>query len=74
MVGVSSGLAATLGVLAPSQESFVQMATCMGAGMYCKKSSVQNCDTVSVIVEVPTVKLIKTAIKLQSRYIANLLP
>lgn len=32
MVGVSSGLAATLGVLAPSQESFVQMATCMGAG------------------------------------------
>ena len=36
MVGVSSGLAATLGVLAPSQESFVQMATCMGAGMYRK--------------------------------------
>lgn len=32
MVGVSAGVAATLGVLAPTQESFVQMATCMGAG------------------------------------------
>ena len=32
MVGVSTGIAATLGILAPSQESFAQMAACMGTG------------------------------------------
>lgn len=32
MIGVSSGLAATLGVVKPSQELLTQMAVCMGSG------------------------------------------
>ncbi|XP_052260057.1 NAD(P) transhydrogenase, mitochondrial-like [Dreissena polymorpha] len=32
MIGVSSGLAATVGILAPTPESFAQMAACVGAG------------------------------------------
>ncbi|KAL8607666.1 hypothetical protein ACOMHN_039340 [Nucella lapillus] len=32
MIGVSSGVAATLGLLKPSPELFAQMATCMGLG------------------------------------------
>lgn len=32
MIGVSSGVAATLGLLKPSLENFTQMAACMGAG------------------------------------------
>lgn len=32
MIGVSSGLAATIGILAPSPESFAQMAACVGTG------------------------------------------
>jgi hypothetical protein len=34
MIGVSSGVAATLGLLKPSPENFMQMAACMGAGTY----------------------------------------
>lgn len=37
MIGVSGGITATLGILQPSMENFVQMAALMGAG---KKSSV----------------------------------
>ena len=33
MIGVSSGVAATLGLLKPSPENFMQMAACMGAGI-----------------------------------------
>jgi NAD(P) transhydrogenase len=32
VIGVSSGIAATLGIIQPSAEVFTQMATCMGAG------------------------------------------
>lgn len=32
MIGVSSGIVATLGLLKPSLENFTQMAACMGAG------------------------------------------
>lgn len=32
MIGVSSGLAATLGIIKPSAELFTQMAACMGSG------------------------------------------
>ncbi|XP_045181151.2 NAD(P) transhydrogenase, mitochondrial-like [Mercenaria mercenaria] len=32
MIGVSSGLAATVGLLAPTPESFAQMAACVGTG------------------------------------------
>lgn len=32
MIGVSSGLAATIGLLAPNPESFAQMAACVGTG------------------------------------------
>jgi NAD(P) transhydrogenase len=34
MIGVSSGVAATLGLLKPSPELFAQMATCMGLGKF----------------------------------------
>lgn len=32
MIGVSSGVAATLGLLSPSTETLVQMGACMGVG------------------------------------------
>jgi H+-translocating NAD(P) transhydrogenase len=32
MIGVSSGLAATLGIIKPSNELLTQMAACMGSG------------------------------------------
>jgi NAD(P) transhydrogenase len=32
MIGVAGGIAATLGILKPSPEQFVQMAACMGTG------------------------------------------
>lgn len=32
MIGVSSGIAATVGLLAPTPESFAQMAACVGTG------------------------------------------
>jgi NAD(P) transhydrogenase len=34
MIGVSSGIAATVGLLAPTPESFAQMAACIGTGIY----------------------------------------
>jgi len=33
MIGVSSGVAATVGLLAPTHESLIQMAACIGTGM-----------------------------------------
>lgn len=40
MIGVSGGLAATLGIVKPSNELLVQMGACMGSGMFvisCRK-------------------------------------
>jgi len=34
MIGVSSGIAATLGIVKPSNELLVQMGACMGSGEY----------------------------------------
>lgn len=34
MIGVASGIAATLGLLKPDPELFTQMATCMGLGKH----------------------------------------
>lgn len=34
MIGVSSGVVATLGLLKPTPENFMQMAACMGAGTF----------------------------------------
>jgi len=35
MIGVSSGIAATLGIIKPSNELLVQMGACMGSGEAC---------------------------------------
>ena len=34
MIGVSSGIGATVGLLAPTTESLIQMSACIGAGKY----------------------------------------
>lgn len=44
MIGVTSGVAATLGILKPTPELFTQMATCMGLGEWVSGCSPQPCD------------------------------
>ena len=40
IIGVTSGVAATLGLLKPSPELFTQMATCMGLGECVRASAI----------------------------------
>ena len=42
MIGVAGGIAATLGILKPSPEQFVQMAACMGTGKIYKATPQKN--------------------------------
>ena len=43
MIGVSSGIAATIGLLKPDLEVLTQMLTCMGVGKKSLKTSLNVC-------------------------------